>query len=771
MPKENTVYTEIDGQRIKLSNLDKILYPTVKVLKAEVIQYYMEVAPLMLEYIKDRPLTLIRFPDGIQAHSFYTKNVPDWVPEWIESYEVQHSKEKKKYLVVTDKASLTWTANLASLELHPMQWSTQQANPDHFIFDLDPESDQAFGKLKELAFILKDFLLDYGYTPFIKTSGSKGLHIYVPILNKWSSEEMVLSVKALAKEFVKKHPGICTLKMNKTKREGKTLLDIFRNHHSATTVAPFSLRGKPGAPVSMPIAWSDLDGLKSSKDFTLRNYKDYLEAYPNPWSQWKFKKAPLHDKTSDKNIPLSVTNADDFGLLKSYHAKRDFEKTNEPTAEVLLGNDDQFVIQMHNAQNLHYDLRLELNGVLKSWAIPKGLPCQKGIKRLAIQTEDHPIKYLDFEGVIPKGQYGAGEMWVFESGNINWIEKSEKKYKFELITKHWKRKFGMFRLKENEWLIETKEEKDFGGEAFIAPMLADTMKSIPTSKEYTYEIKWDGIRAIIVVKNDKISVFSRSGRDISTQFPELVEDENIKTCSGVFDGEIVCLDEKGAPQFSNVISRMHTTGKTTIANLKKSKPVVCYLYDCLRLNGKRLDNLPLEKRKAWLKVNIGRGGSYRYSEEMEDGKSLFEAAKAAGLEGVMAKRKKGTYTPGIRSTKWYKIKFRQTTEAIIIGYTKGQGDRAHLFGSLHLADYVDGALFYKGRIGTGFDMNKLRAVLHELEPLKVSKKPIKEKVDKERETTWLKPKLFCELEYASLSSNGTYREPVFLRMRPDLYLL
>lgn len=771
MPKDNTVYTEIDGQRIKLSNLDKVLYPEAKVLKAEVIQYYMEVAPLILEYIGHRPLTLIRFPDGIQAHSFYTKNVPDWVPDWIETFDIQHSKEQKKYLVVTDKASLTWTANLASLELHPMQFTIQQANPDHFIFDLDPENDQSFGKLKELAFLLKDFLLDYEYTPFIKTSGSKGLHIYVPILDKWTSEEMVLSVKALAKAFVKQHPGICTLKMNKTKREGKTLLDIFRNHHSATTVAPFSLRGKPGAPVSMPIAWSDLDGIQSSKEFNLRNYKTYLEKHPNPWSQWKFKKAPLHDKVVEKKVGLEVTNADDFGLLKSYNAKRDFEKTTEPAAEVVLGNDDQFVIQMHNAQNLHYDLRLELNGVLKSWAIPKGLPCKKGVKRLAIQTEDHPIKYLTYEGVIPKGEYGAGEMWIFETGNINWIEKTEKKYKFELVTKSWKRKYHIFRLKDNQWLIETKEEKDFGGEEFIKPMLADVMKTVPASKDYVYEIKWDGIRAMIVVKNEKVTVFSRSGRDISAQFPELVEDENIKATSGVFDGEIVCLDEKGAPQFSDVISRMHKTGKTAIANFTKTKPVVCYLFDCLRLNGKRLDNLPLERRKAWLKVNIGRGSCYRYSEEMEDGKSLFEAAKAAGLEGVMAKRKKGTYTPGIRSTKWYKIKFRQTTEAIIIGYTKGQGDRANLFGSLHLADYVEGTLVYKGRIGTGFDMKKLKAVLDELEPLKINKKPIKDTVDKERETTWIEPKLFCELEYASMSSNDTFREPVFVRMRPDLYLI
>lgn len=763
---KQVIHTEVDGRKLKLSNLDKVLYPSVGVSKAEIIQYTMEIAPLMLPFVKSRALTLIRFPDGIDKVSFYTKSKPTWSPDWVKGLDIQHSKEVISYVVAEDTATLIWIANLAGLEIHPMQFTVTQPNPDHFIFDLDPENDQAFEDLKDLAYLLKEFLMDYDYFPLLKTSGGKGLHLIVPIEPKWNHEVMVNSVKELAKGFVKQNPGIATLKMNKEKRAGKTLIDIFRNHKAHTTVAPFSLRGKPGAPISLPMFWEDLEDLEDSKSFTIKNYKTYLDEKGNAWDNWRKHEMPLHDQKKVHPVKLS---AEDRSKLDSYAKKRNFKKTSEPKAEVIPGDDRNYVIQLHDASNLHYDLRLEVGGVLKSWAIPKGLPNKPGVKRLAIQTEDHPMKYLTYEGVIPKGEYGAGEMWVFELGTINWTQKEDRKLKFDLVSPQGSNSYSIYNIKNDEWLIEKKNEAKVDISKFVSPMLADVKKTLPTAANYSFEIKWDGIRTIICLDGDDMKIYSRSGRDITDKFPELTADRNrIKAEAGIFDGEIVCIDEQGRPMFSDVISRMHRTGETAIKKASKTLPVYCYLFDCLNLSGKDITKSPLYKRQAWLNVNIKKGGHFRMSESMKEGKALYEAAKQMNLEGVMAKKIDAPYVIGNRSANWLKIKFRQTDDAIIIGYTAGQGDRASLFGSLHLAKIEEGELKYMGRIGTGFDMDKLKEVLTLLQPLEKNEKPIKEKVDKEKETTWLEPKLYCELQYASLSSNGTYREPVFIRMRPDL---
>ena len=215
------VHTEVDGRKLKLSNLDKTIYPKAGVSKAEIIQYYLAIAPYLLNYIKGRALTLIRFPDGIGKTQFYAKSKPAWTPDWIDSFGIAHSEETIDYIVAQDKPTIVWLANLAALELHPMQMTTDDADhPDHFIFDLDPPENGDFEVVKRIALKLKDFLEGYGYVPYIKTSGSKGLHIYVPIVKEYTHEEMVDSVKSLAKVFVSQNKESSTLAMNKQKREG-----------------------------------------------------------------------------------------------------------------------------------------------------------------------------------------------------------------------------------------------------------------------------------------------------------------------------------------------------------------------------------------------------------------------------------------------------------------------------------------------------------------------------------------------------------------------
>jgi len=757
------IHTEIEGRKLKISNLDKVLYPSVNVTKAEIIQYHIDIAPYILKYISNRPLTLIRFPDGIDKTTFYSKSKPEWAPEWIDSVDIGHSDETVTYVVAQSTPTLVWLANLAALEIHPMQMTKDTIElPDHYIFDLDPPENGDFEVVKNIALKLKSFLESYNHTPYIKTSGSKGLHIYVPIIKQSSHEEMTTWVKKIARIFVSQNPKISTLAMSKERREGKILIDIFRNHKAHTTVAPYSLRGKSGAPISFPIPWEIVHDLKSSKEIHIKNYKSYLEKYGDAWSSFYDSAANM---VSSELTP-DVVDEKVLKKLESYVSKRDLETTPEPGLEPIGSSGNQFCIQLHDAQNLHYDLRLEHEGVLMSWAIPKGLPHDKGVKRLAIRTEDHPMKYLTFEGVIPKGAYGAGEMWVYTAGEIEWIEKSEKKYKFRLVSKDYNRSFQLYRTRNEQWLVELTANADFDSiELPIQPMLAGVRKEVPTDKKYIYEIKWDGIRCIIYLANEKIQIFSRSGRDISEKFPELLDPEMFDVESGIFDGEIVSLDERGRPIFSQVISRMHTVGKKSIERLMNKTPVVGYLFDCIMLDGKYINKEPLDRRQAWLNVALKKGKAYRMSEALTDGKALFDATKGMNLEGIMAKDKTAQYYIGQRSDAWVKIKHRTIEECYIAGYTAGKGDRSELFGAMHLVRAEDnGDWTYMGKVGTGFDADKMKALLELFEKYIIEKKAFDAVTDDDRNSTWLEPVLRCEIQYASLANTGVYREPVFIKL-------
>jgi len=757
MPKKY-VHTEIEGHKIKLSNLDKVIYPSINISKAEIIQYYLHISSYILPHISGRPLTVIRFPDGIDKQSFYSKDKPNWTPDWVDSTKIQHEDKEIDYVICSDQASLIWLANLACLELHPMQFQMEhEFQPDHFIFDLDPDESVSFEQVKECALALKPFLESYGYTPYIKTSGGKGFHIYVPIKPLVAYEKVTESVKKLGKLFVAKDPKKYTLAVNKARRKGKILIDIYRNHLSNTTVSPFSLRGKPGAPISMPIRWEDLQEISVSGIYTIENYREYLDTHGHAWQDWRDHEVELHDQLVQQAV-AAVDNT----KLADYLEKRNFDQTPEPIPKVGSTKQKRFVIQLHDAQNLHYDLRLEKGGILLSWAVPKGLPYQKGVKRLAIQTEAHPIKYLDFEGVIPKGQYGAGDMWILEKGTIKWIKKKEDSYEFILSTRK-QLTYKIFKTKNAQWLLEC-EPKINSKLSDYKPMLADAGKNIPNSKDYFFEVKWDGIRVLIYVKDEQIRIMSRSGRDITKQFPELQIPERFRVEEAVLDGEIVVLDKKGAPVFADVISRMHQGGETAIKKASQRKPVVCYLFDILRLDGKDVTAQTNTRRREWLDCILKQGERYRFSTGFEDGATLFAAIEAQGMEGIMAKEKKGAYGAGSRTRNWLKIKSRTDDQAWIIGYSKGKGDRSDVFGALHLVKMEEDNYQYMGKVGTGFDSAKLKELYALFSEVPKTVKPIKDAIEEEHRTVWIEPKYKCALNYASLTSNGTYREPVFVKL-------
>lgn len=757
------IHTEIEGQKLKLSNLDKIIYPSIGISKAEVIQYYLSVSDLILPHLSGRPLTVIRFPDGITKKGFYSKDKPEWTPEWINSLRIHHDDRAIDYIVAFNQADLVWLSNLACLELHPMQYKKSQLGvPDYFVFDLDPDENLDFDKVKECAYHLKEFLVGYDYQPLLKTSGGKGLHIIVPIKAQWDFEIMINTVKSLTRKFIAQHPKLYTLQMSKEKRRGKILIDIFRNHPTNTTVAPYSLRGKKGGPISMPMAWGELEDLITAQEYNITNYKEQITK-ENPWADWSNILADLHDQKAQIAVPRDFASDK---RLDSYAQKRDFTNTNEPKPVVTTEDLKRYVLQLHDAQNLHYDLRLEHGGVLWSWAIPKGLPYKSGQKRLAIRTEDHPIKYLDFEGAIPKGEYGAGEMWIVDQGQITWVKNELTSLKFVLNGKFGKKKYQLYQTQnEEQWLMDSDEQnKHPNAKDSVKPMLAIAGKKIPKGRKWEYEVKWDGIRVLIYKDEKDVKIISRNGGDLTDKFPELLIDDTFDVEQGVFDGEIVMLDPEGRPIFHEVISRMHQKGAQTIERRSRDRPVCCYLFDLLSIDGMDIRRKPLNRRRQWLKTIVRTNEYYRFSENFADGDALFAAIEQKGMEGIMAKDQRSSYESGARSSSWQKIKSRKMDQCLIIGYTHGKGDRKGLFGSLHLAREEDEKLIYMGKVGTGYDHSTLKELNDIVTNVEVTVKPIDVSIEEEQNTVWIEPILKCEIEYASMSSNQTYREPVFKKL-------
>jgi bifunctional non-homologous end joining protein LigD len=774
MPRTSQI-AQVGKRKIELSNLKKLFYPDDNILKAELIEYYLKVAPTILAHAKGRPLSFVRYPDGIDGERFFQKNRPEWAPEWIEHVALGSEKEEKiDYVIASEEASLVWLANLACIELHQMHCrSPHYDRPDYFVFDLDPPEHYKFGDLVGIALDMKEHIENFGYHPFVKTSGRKGLHILVPIEPKWTFEKVFEAAKEVAKLFVEAHGRSTTLYVKKEARKGKVLVDIYRNRTYQTIVSAYSVRGLRGAPVSMPLRWDQLGSISSAADFNLHVVPGHIVRNGDAWEGFAAYAAGLHTvrkgATAKKELAPSLKHKTP-GMLAEYAGKRIFGKTPEPPPAIAVGQGDAFVLHRHHATRLHYDLRLEQGGVLKSWAVPKGLPPRPGIMRLAVSTEDHPLEYINFEGTIPKGQYGAGQMWIYSRGKYEISREKKNGFHFRLESGELSAEYRMHRTRENEWLLERVDRPQVDWlRNPIEQMLAQSADEPPESEDYLYEVKWDGIRAMIALDEGEIRISSRNRHDITGKFPELlIPDQAFRATSALFDAEIVYLDDVGMPVFKNVIHRLQQTGKGAVERARARYPAVCYIFDCLYLDGRPIVNEPLIRRRAWMEDAIRRDTPYRVSEAVTEGAELFKAAVKMGLEGIMAKEKNSTYRPGTRSAQWLKIKKRQTMECVIVGYTKGKGGREAVFGALQLALRKDNDLRYVGKVGTGFDEKSMKETFAYLKNIKHVKRPIKEKPIDDAQTVWIEPKVMCEVQFASVTKDEMLREPVFLRLRPDL---
>ncbi|WP_405327858.1 DNA ligase D [Leeuwenhoekiella sp. LLG6367-2.1] len=485
--------------------------------------------------------------------------------------------------------------------------------------------------------------------------------------------------------------------------------------------------------------------------------------------------------------------------LQKYNDKRDFKNTPEPSGQLDATNSNRFVIQVHKATRLHFDLRLELNGVLKSWAIPKGPSLSTKDKRLAIQTEDHPVSYLNFEGVIPKGNYGAGKMQIWDSGTFE-ILNDTKKSDPEALLKSGDLKikfsgdkirgdFALVRIKNskstNQWLLIKKQDAfstsldydidlpDFAlpkvkSEAsqpkikidqVIKPMLATPTKEIFNNPNWIYEIKWDGYRLISHVNEGKVTLQSRNGQEYTSKFDLITEELKGLSQNVILDGEVVILEENGLPNFQKL--QNYEAGVT--------KGVLrYYVFDVIYLNGYDMQKLPLIDRKSLL-PEILEGLEYcKYCDHVEGmGTMFYNQAIESGLEGVIAKKKDSLYYPGIRFEHWLKIKNIESDEFLICGYTTPTNKHDH-FGSLILGNYVDDKLTYAGNCGTGFSNEMKKDLLAKFNEFETTESPFSEKITlKGRKPHWMLPKLVCEVKFMEQTENGLLRHPVFKGLRFD----
>jgi bifunctional non-homologous end joining protein LigD len=502
--------------------------------------------------------------------------------------------------------------------------------------------------------------------------------------------------------------------------------------------------------------------------------------------------------------------------LKKYSEKRHFDRTPEPVPSAKgpgTGTSRQYCVQRHHATHLHYDLRLEVGGALKSWAVPKGPTLDPAEKRLAMMVEDHPIEYGSFEGVIPKGNYGAGSVMLWDLGTYELLGDASAEeqlargdFKFRLHGEKITGEFAIVRMKRgkgNEWLLlkkkdaaaqpgwnteehavsvltgRTQEEIARGLEAMQrkktqeplpdigAPMLAQIGTGVPPSDpKWIYEVKWDGVRALCYIQNGQVRMVSRNGNAIDRQYPELsILPHHIKAQTAIVDGEIAALNERGVPSFELLQRRINVADASSVALLARHHPVVFYAFDLLYCDGRDLRGLPLIERKTLLKEVLKPNDVIRYSERFSDGKALFEAAKQQGVEGIIGKKASSFYESR-RSGDWVKYKVHSSDSFLLCGFTEGARDH---FGALVLGIHDKGKLKWAGNVGTGFDRKTMKTIYEKLAPLATAKSPLEpDKNLPKKDVTWVRPELVCEVEFANWTEDGRLRAPVWKGFRSDI---
>ena len=477
--------------------------------------------------------------------------------------------------------------------------------------------------------------------------------------------------------------------------------------------------------------------------------------------------------------------------LKQYRGKRDFAATGEPSGGASkqkrsrgkgAKEPPRFVIQEHHATRLHWDLRLEHDGALASWALPKGVPEEPKQNRFAARTEDHPLEYLDFHGEIPKGQYGAGKMTIWDRGTYELLKWEPRKIEVALHGERLDAGYALFPISSagaggeppKEWMIHRMDPPaDEAREPMpehLAPMLA-RLSPLPRSDGgWSYEVKWDGIRALAYSTPGELRLESRNLKEITAQYPELGRlNRALSSHSAILDGEIVAFDERGKPSFAVLQRRMHVAAPAQVKRLAKATPVTYMIFDLLWLNGHSLLELPYEDRRELLEELALDGEAWRTPERLHGkGRDVLKATAEQGLEGIVAKRLDSPYEPGARGSSWIKVKNVARQELVIGGWLPGEGRRTNTIGALLVGVYdPDGSFRYAGRVGTGFSEAELDRLGKLLAPRRRGDPPFTVGEHPPRGAIFVEPELVAEVEFREWTSTGVLRAPSYKGLRED----
>ncbi|OMB98151.1 ATP-dependent DNA ligase [Mycobacterium sp. NS-7484] len=743
-------------ERVRLTNPDKVLYPATGTTKAEVFDYYLSVAEVMLPHIAGRPVTRKRWPNGVAESSFFEKQLASSAPDWLERGTIVHKSGTTSYPIINTREGLAWIAQQASLEVHVPQWrfdaEGNQGPATRIVFDLDPGEGVTMPQLCEVAQAVRELMSDIGLTTYPLTSGSKGLHLYVPLADPISSHGASVLAKRVAVQLEQSMPKLVTATMTRSLRAQKVFLDWSQNNAAKTTIAPYSLRGRDHPTVAAPRTWDEVG------DPNLRHlrFDEVLQRISDDGDLLAGldEDAPVADK------------------LTTYRSMRDAAKTPEPVPKnaPTTGNNDAFVIQEHHARRLHYDFRLERDGVLVSWAVPKNLPDTTSVNHLAVHTEDHPMEYLTFHGEIPKGEYGGGKVIIWDTGTYE-AEKfrdhspdGPDKGGEVIVTLHGEKVNGRYALIQTDgknWLAHRMKDqkasapdpKDF------SPMLATegSMAKLKAS-QWAFEGKWDGYRLLVEVDHGRLQLRSRRGRDVTAEYPQFealaadLADHHV-----VLDGEAVALDDSGVPSFGEMQNRARSTR------------VEFWAFDILWLDGRSLLRAKYSDRRKLLEALAAGGGLIVPEPLAGDGPEAMEHARENRFEGVVAKKRDSTYQPGRRSASWIKDKIWNTQEAVIGGWRQGEGGRSSGIGALLLGIPGADGLQFVGRVGTGFTDKELAKLKGILEPLHTKESPFDKPLPRPdaKGVTFVRPELVGEVRYSERTSDHRLRQPSWRGLRTD----
>ncbi|MCJ0892349.1 ATP-dependent DNA ligase [Rhodococcus sp. ARC_M5] len=744
---------EIEGRKVSVTNLDKVLFPETGTTKSQIIEYYTTIAPAMLPHLVGRAVTRKRWPNGVDQSSFFEKNLAASAPDWLDRRSMQHSDRIVTYPLFSTAADLAWLGQQAAIEAHVPQWrfdGTEPGRATRMVFDLDPGDDVDLARCADVACEIRDLISDIGMTAYPVTSGSKGIHLYVPLEKPLSTSGASTVAKRVATLLEERSPDRVTATMAKAKRTGRVFVDWSQNNGKKTTVAPYSLRGRSRPTVAAPRTWAELEasGLQQLR------FEEVLERY-----------AESGDLLANLDPAMDSVHESDTTTdkLDKYRSMRSADKTPEPipTTTEPQGNNDTFVIQEHHARRLHYDFRLEHDGVLVSWAVPKNIPVDPKQNRLAVHTEDHPLEYATFSGRIPKGEHGGGDVSIWDSGTYELEKWRDDEVIVVLHGSKATGRFALIRTKGNQWLMHLMKDapSDNPPPKNISPMLATAgdILDLPDD-EWSFEGKWDGFRIVAELTHGEMTLRTRSGNDYTEKFGALqsLADE-LSDHDAVVDGEVVVFDDSGISSFEK------------LQNATRDQ-IRFIAFDLLYLDGTSLLRKKYSDRRRLLELLTTGLDSVLVPPRLTGtAADAIAESRERGWEGVVAKRTDSVYQPGKRAHTWIKFKNWRTQEIVIGGWRRGQGRRSGGFGSLLMGIPDGDRLRYVGRVGTGFDDRALDTLAALLAPLEASDSPFSSMLPAtdRKGAVWVEPALVGEVRFYEATESGHLRHPSWRGLRPD----